>query len=365
MVRAVNAFTWLLVLSGLLGSCNNTQEKIQPKLGQITQSVYSSVIIQPDSLYTVYAAINGILERNLAEEGDTVARGDKLLQVVNTAPQLNAENARLSLQLAQDNYSGSSAVLSTLEEEIRAAELTLANDSVFYYRQKNLWNNQIGSKAEYDALKLRYELSENKLRRIKENYFRIENELKVQLTQAKNNYNAALAGSKDFTVQSKINGKVYALYKNPGEVVNTQQALALVGSASDFIIEMLVDEVDIVKVRKGQQVIVSLDAYKEQLFTARVTKIYPKKDQRNQTFVIEGLFNEPPKVLYPGLAGEASILISKKKEAVIIPKEYLVSGNQVQTQEGLVEVKIGLQSLDSVEVLSGINGDTWIYKPEQ
>ena len=48
--------------------------------------------------------------------------------------------------------------------------------------------------------------------------------------------------TKDFAVKSKINGKVYALYKEPGEIVTTMEPLASIGSATNFIIEMLVDE---------------------------------------------------------------------------------------------------------------------------
>ena len=39
------------------------------------------------------------------------------------------------------------------------------------------------------------------------------------------------------------------------------EPLASIGSATDFVIEMLVDEVDIVKISKDQKVIITLDAY--------------------------------------------------------------------------------------------------------
>ncbi len=348
----------------ILVSCNNNEEKIQPTITEITESVYSSITIQPDSLYQVHAIVNGILDKNLVEEGDTVAKETPLIQIINNSPKLNAENAKLSYELAQKNYKGSAAVLSSIDEEIKAAALKITNDSINYYRQKNLWDQQIGSRVAYDTKKLAYELSTNSLDLLKNKYDRTKEELETQLKQARNNYTTSIITTKDFTINSKINGKVYALYKNPGEIVSTVEPLASVGSAMVFVIEMLVDEVDIVKIKKGQKAIITLDAYNSQVFTAKVSKIYPKKDERNQTFMVEALFDKAPEVLYPGLSGEANIIIAHKKEVLTIPKQYLIEDSKVKTDNGIVDIVIGLQSMDTVEILSGISEQTWIYKPK-
>ncbi|MEW7289937.1 efflux RND transporter periplasmic adaptor subunit [Aquimarina sp. 2304DJ70-9] len=345
-------------------SCSNNQQKILPAITDITESVYSSVTIQPDSLYQVYAAVNGILDENLVEEGDIIKKEKPILQIINSNPKLNTENAKLSLDLAEKNYTGSAAILSSIEEEIKAATLKMTNDSINYCRQKNLWDQQIGSKVEYDTKKLAFELSANAMDLLKNKYDRTKEELQTQLKQAENNYKTSLITTKDFTVNSKINGKIYALYKNPGEIVNTMEPLAAIGSATVFVIEMLVDEVDIVQLKKGQKAIITLDAYNGEVFTARVNKIYPKKDERNQTFMVEALFDQSPKVLYPGLSGEANIMIDNKKKVLTIPKQYLIDDNKVKTDNGIVTIVIGLQSMDTVEVVSGITKETWIYKPD-
>jgi HlyD family secretion protein len=48
-------------------------------------------------------------------------------------------------------------------------------------------------------------------------------------------------------------------------------------------------------------------------------------------------------------------------KALIIPKKYLTAEKQVKTDVGLETVKTGLQTLDSIEILSGINAETAIY----
>ena len=345
-------------------SCSERQEKINPIRRDLTESVYSSVTIQPDSLYQVYASVAGILDMNLVEEGDLVTKNKPIIQIINNTPKLNAQNAKLSLELARENYNGSAAILSGIGDEIIAATLQFKNDSLNYFRQKNIWYQNIGSKVEYDTKRLKYQLSSNNLNLLESKYNRTKNKLKTALKQAENNYKTSLITTKDFTVTSMINGKVYSLNKNQGEIISTMEPLASIGSATDFIIQMLVDEVDIVKISKNQKAIISLDAYKEEVFTGKVSKIYPKKDERNQTFLVEALFDKAPKILYPGLSGEANVIIANKKDVLTIPKEYLIEGNKVKTDDGEVVIETGLQNMDFVEVLSGITDKINIYKPD-
>ncbi|WP_411030500.1 efflux RND transporter periplasmic adaptor subunit [Spongiimicrobium sp. 3-5] len=364
-IKALKFIALSIIVALLLGSCNTNEERILPTKTKITESVYSSVTVQPDSLYKVYAIVAGILEKNLVEEGDTVRRHDPIIQIVNATPKLNTENAKLQLQLAKENYSGKATLLSELKEQLSTAKLQLQNDSVNYYRQKNLWDQQIGSKVEYDNRKLAYELSQNNSILLKNKYQRTKNELETTLKQAENNYKTSLITTKDYSVESKINGTVYDLYKNTGEIVNTLEPLASVGSTNSFVIELLVDEVDIVKLRIGQKAIITLDAYKSDLFEATLSKIYPSKDERSQTFKVEALFDKAPDMLYPGLAGEGNIIVAKKNNALTIPNEYLIDKNKVLTDKGIVEVVTGLSNMDVVEIISGLDPDTYIQKPKE
>ncbi|MDY2587923.1 efflux RND transporter periplasmic adaptor subunit [Winogradskyella aquimaris] len=355
---------WLLLVLIVSNSCQNKREAIQPEYRELTESVYASVIVQPDSLYQVYAIVSGILDKNLIEEGDPVVKGQNIIQVINNTPKLNTENAKLQLQLAQENYSGRAAILNSIEDEILSATLKYKNDSTTFFRQKNLWNQQIGSKAEYDAKKLNYELSKNNLQLIRSRYQRTQSELLTALKQAKNNLATTQIASEDFTISSKINGNVYALYKEPGEIVNTMEPLATLGSKNRFIIEMLVDEVDIVKVNVNQLVIITLDAYGDQVFKGRVYRILPKKDEQNQTFTVEALFDHQPTKLYPGLSGEANIIIAKKDSVLTLPISY-VRNNQVETESGIKDVETGMQNMEFVEIISGINANTKVYEPDE
>lgn len=354
----------LLTTILLMWSCADKNDRIQPSYSQIVESVYASVKVQPDSLYRAFALVSGMVEANLVEEGQEVSPDQALVKLINTNPQLQAETARLNYELAKEQYEGQSALLRSIAQEIETSRLQLVNDSVNYCRQRNLWDQGIGSKVEYDTRKLAYERSVNTVDLLEDKYAQTRAELQTKLQVADNAYKSSLKSSNDFTVRSMISGKVYALYSEKGEVVHPQQPLALIGSATDFVLEMLIDEVDIVRIAHNQEVVVTLDAYPDQLFRAYVTKVYPTKDERNQTFVVEARFVLSPEVLYPGLAGEGNVVIGRRDSVLTIPRTYLMEGNMVRTEEGMVEVSTGLINMEQVEIISGVGPQTTLLKPE-
>lgn len=365
LLNADKAAVLLAPVLMFLAGCGEKQETITPQLQDITESVYASVTVQPDSMYLAHAAVTGILERNLVEEGQLVADGAVLLRVTDRSPELTTENARLQMELAIANYEGENSVLKDLAAQIRTAELTFEDDSLNYRRQEKLWAQQIGSQAAFEARQLAYERSGNQLAQLRSEYRRVQNELRTKMDQARNAYESSRANSEEFTLRSTIDGKVYALYKEPGEVVMPNEPLAMIGSRDTFVAELLVDEVDVVRVKTGQIALISLDAYGDQVFKAVVDKIYPQKDQRNQTFKVEARFSEPPETLYPGLSGEANIVIARREGVLTIPRSYLVGKDSVLTPEGLQKVTTGLHTLERVEITSGLEPGSQLLNPNQ
>ena len=75
MSLKTKAFLYIIPFTLIvLFSCGSNNDKIQPSVTSISESVYSSVTVQPDSLYQVFAAVSGILDKNLVEEGDSVQK---------------------------------------------------------------------------------------------------------------------------------------------------------------------------------------------------------------------------------------------------------------------------------------------------
>lgn len=347
----------------MFAACSETTESILPVNTSLTESVYSSVIVEPDSFYKVYAATRGIVDEVFVKEGALVQKGERLLSIVNDNSKLQSENAQLEVDLAGLNYNGRSNLIKDLRNELQLAELKLKNDSINFERQQRLWKQQIGSQNDFEQRQLVYQTARNKVKALKSELARKEDELKIMLQKSKNNYSNRLNQQADFEVRSRISGKVYELLKEEGESVNEQEPIAFVGSSRHFLLKMQVDEVDIVQVQRGQLIYVTLDAYKDQVFKAEVKQVIPKMNQETQTFWVEGIFVNPPEVLYSGLRGEANIVIAQKENAISIPLDYLYNEDQVITKEETLKVTLGLKSLERVEIVAGLDSNTFIIKP--
>lgn len=363
-MKCSKSFSICVLLLLVLSACSEERESYQVVTEDIVESVYSSVVVDPAEMYKVNSTVSGYIAEIYFEAGDSIHAGDILFQIRDVPGDKTASNAQLAYQVAQKNYLGDQSVLDDLKLEMDNARLKCRNDSINYQRNLALFKEAVISKWELEQSELLYTNAKNTVSTLSNRYKRLERELKLSLEQARNNYQSTVSRSNDALITSLIDGVVYDISKEPGELVLLQESVGIIGSGKDFVLKMLIDEVDITRVKPGQKIIVSLEAYKNEIFEAEVTRISPKMDARTQTFEIEGKFTKAPKVLYMGLTGEGNIISSKRENVRVIPLEYLIDGEMVETEQGRVKVKVGVKSLSHAEILSGLKKGDVIYKPE-
>jgi multidrug efflux pump subunit AcrA (membrane-fusion protein) len=136
------------------------------------------------------------------------------------------------------------------------------------------------------------------------------------------------------------------------------------GSANHFKLELEIDEYDIVKIKNGQLILVSLDSYKGKVFEAMVHKINPIMNERTKTFMVEAFFSKQPDILFPNLTIEANIVISTKKNTLTLPRNLVSDDGFVTKENGeKVAVKTGLKDYNKIEILSGISANDELIVP--
>lgn len=345
-------------------SCRDGSEKIKPVIQDITEAVYASGNVKAKDEYKVYATVTGLIGQIFVSKGDLVKKGQPLFVISNDNPELNAENARLAYELAKENYQGSSAKLEELRLQVQTAKEKYLNDSMQFFRQKNLWDQKIGTQNDLDQRKLAFDMSRNNYLSVVSRLEQARIQLKNELDRAYNNFLMTSNTKRDYTINSEMDGRVYDLYREKGELAGPQQPVALIGRAGDFIIELLVDEYDIARLRLGQQVIVTMDSYKGQAFEAAITRIHPLMNERTRSFTVEAVFTRGPEILYPNLSVEANIVIQTKQNALTIPLSYLVDDNSVLVDDNKKKkVETGIRDLQRVEITSGLDTAGYIYKP--
>jgi HlyD family secretion protein len=352
----------LLVLIAV--GCGRKHETLRPSVGPITESVYASGIVKAAGQYQVYPTVTGTVMALLVDEGDTVKAGTPLVRIDDRTAGAGARISEAQLRLLERNAAENGPVLTQLREALQQARDRFTLDSTNHARQKALWAQQIGSRSELDQRELAYTTSKASLVRAEKALAENRERLRTELEVARNNAVISNAGSDDRMPRSLIDGVVYDLMVEPGELATPQKPIAVVGSAADLYLELEVDEYDIRLVEPGQKAFITLDSYDGAAFEAEVTRIIPLMDQRSRTFKVEARFTQRPPRLYPNLTAEANIVLRTKENALTIPAAYLLPGDQVLVgPEERVAVRTGARDLEKVEILDGITADTELYKP--
>ena len=343
-------------------ACKEKGQRIRPSLGPISESVYASGIIKSEEQYEAYAPVSGIIDSIYVTEGDAVKKGSNILSISSRVPRLNEENAR---QLAA--YTDITANEDKIKEAKLLVDLSknkMKNDSLMYFRQKNLWQQQIGSKTELEQKELAYQNAKVAYFSAFVKYKDLKRQLNFEASQSKRSLLISGSLTSDYLLKSDLNGMVFSINREKGEIVNAQTPLAVIGRPEKFILEMQVDEYDINKIEAGLLVEITLDSYKGKVFEARVTKINPLMNQRSRSFLVEAEFIKKPPRLYPNISFEANIVIATKANALLIPRNYILNDSLVLTSEGKKTlVKTGLRDYRKIEILSGITAQDELIPP--
>lgn len=343
--------------------CKSKKETLTPDIKSITESVYASGYIKSMSQYEVFGVANGVIEKVFVTEGMRVKKGDPVFQLNKNNSALATENARLA-SIASD-YAANADKLRDAEKAIELAQKQLSNDSLLFQRQKNLWEKKIGTQIALEQKELSYENAKVTLASARTNYQNLKRQIKLASEQAKNNLESAKIVEDDFIIRSEVDGVIYRINKVKGEVLNGTEPAAIIGT-EEFVIELNIDEFDIVKIKKGQQVFIRMDSYKSEVFEAKIIAVDPMMNARTRSFQAEALFTKKPAELFPNLTVEANILIHTKNEVLTIPRNYLVNDSMVRIKGGaLQKVEIGLMDYTLVEIISGIDTSTQLEFPEE
>jgi len=355
MHKSIIQFRNILLLGFIfLFACGKKQESIHPTVETITSSVYASGTVKSMGQYEVYSKVNGIVEKLLVNEGAEVKKGQAIIALSNKAQVLNFENAKLmaSYSSAESNKEK----LNQAQNELAVAKLKMENDGSLFERQKKLWDNQIGTKNDLDQRELAYKNSTTQYNGSKLKLNDLQKQIDFQSKQSSKTAAISSTTLNDFIISSEINGKVFSINKEVGEMVTSQMPVAIIGDAKTFYVELQVDEYDIAKIKKGQKVMISMDSYKGKAFDAIIDKIYPIMNAKSKSFKVDAILTTQPENLFPNLSAQANIIIEIKEKAMTIPRTYLIDNEYIYlSNKEKRKVKVGLIDYEKVEILSGIN----------
>lgn len=345
-----------LTLVLLFVSCGKNEE-VRPIRQDIQELVFASGQLEWDDSYNVIAQTDGVLGKVVFEVGQPVTKGMIIASIDNKVNEVNAESAQEQLVISNQNVTANAPALLQLEQNIQFAQSKYLQDKKQAERYERLQQNNIGSKVEYENAQLAAKNSLANLKALQKQYDVLKQQAQQQLiaSRAQLKSNKVLQGYNSVVVAES--GTVVKKFKNQGDYVKKGDVIATIGNQQKVEAVLNVDENSIGKVKLGQTVYVKLNTEKSKVYNGKVTEILSAFDVQSQSFICKVTFNEPLAQSLFGTQLEANILVAEKKNALLIPRNYMGFGNKVNVKgkDENVILKIGIISTDYVEVLDGLS----------
>lgn len=355
---------WLYSVVGatMFLSCRQ-QESTTPVRKNIKEAVFASGHIEQENQYTVSATVEGIIMSVLAKEGSSVTKGEVIATVKSDVPGKQLEDARLVYNNATSSATANAPQLQQIKAQINQAQKQLELDKENYKRYQDLFAKKSVSQLDFEKAELQYHASQNNLLALQKNYKEAEDALKLNEQRSLVQVNIQKSVLSDYRFTTTLSGTVISVFKKQGELIRRGEAIAEIGSGA-YIIKLFVSEDDIAKVNPGQAVAVNINTFPNTVFQAKVTKIYPAFDEKEQSYVLEARFEQLPGKMFSGTQLQANIEAGIRKNVLVIPTSYLLNESYVKLENGeKIKIVTGSMNSDWTEVVSGITEKDVVVKP--
>jgi len=282
----------IIILDGLQSDVSAVSvETEQVSRGQVVQKVNATGDIQPAVEVDISPKVGGEIMEMAVSEGDSVVRGQFLVQLDQEQYQASVERAQSSLKSAQ-------------------AQLKLAQSEL--KRIQGLYEKGLSSEAELEQAEASVEQAE------------------ASLSQQR----ASLASAQDDLSKTRltapITGIVTNLEKEVGEIAMgsdfQSDVVMTISDLSTMEVVVEVDESDVVDVSLGDSVEVEVTAIPDTVFTGRVTEIAHSAvvsgagtQQQVVNFEVTITLDDRIPQFRPGMTADVAIVTDIENNAIMVP----------------------------------------------
>ena len=322
-----------------------------------------------DEQAEVSAEASGRIVDTPVERGTRVAEGTVLARISGTeaSAQLQEAEANAAQIAARLGLAPEDSFEPTGVPDVMNARAALELAEAEFARMKSLLEQKVVSQSEYDQRRTQVEAARQQYR-IAENSAQ-QSYRSLQAARAR----VALArkAMADTTVRAPFAGLVAERLVSAGDYVTKGTRVATIVRIDPMRVELTVPEQSVALVGVGQAVRLTVDAYPNEVFEARVRFVSPalRKDQRALT--VEAIAPNPGGRLKPGLFATASIQQPAGPAALLLPaaavetvsgtsRVYVVKNDQIEERIVTTGERVG----DRIEITSGVHkGDVVAAEP--
>ena len=351
-------FIIITLLSVLLFSCSK-EKGVNPIVQDIKELVFASGTLEWENSYKLTAQTDGVLTNVDFEIGNAVTKGKVLAKIENNSNLVNTQIAKEQLSINIENLSSNSPALQQVQQNIAFATTKYQQDKLQAERYERLYHTQSVAKAEYENYKLAAENALTNLNVLKKNYAQLQQQAKQSYIATKGQLKNNEIAQQYNNVVVPQNGTVIEKLKTNGDFVKKGDVIETIEDEKLIKDVIMVDETTIGKIKIGQPAYVKLNTDDSKIYNAKISEILAAFDQKSQSFICKAIFDEPISTTFYGTQLEANIFTREKKNALLIPRNLMDFGNEVNVKgkDKYVTIKTGIISSEYVEVLAGITKD--------
>lgn len=361
---------------------NQRRGGVSVRAEKVARQEIASVIstngkIEPVNSFEAHAPAPAIVKSVRVAEGDHVKPGQLLVQLDDADARVQSARALAQLRSAEAalqavKSGGTQEEVLTTKADLSKAQAESQEAQRNLQAIQKLRQNGAASPAEVDAAQDRVKKADADVQLLQSKltgrYSSPEiAKVEAAAVEARASYAAAQDLLKHSNVAAPFAGTVYQLPVKPGAYVNGGELLVQIADLTKVRVRAFVDEPDIGRLAKGQEVQISWDAIPGRTWDGSLTRVptaVSMVGSRTVGEITSEVANADRKLL-PNVNVNVSIVIARHDNALTVAREavhdadgkryvYQVADDKIEARE----VETGLSSLTRVEIVKGISDGT-------
>lgn len=297
------------------------------KRAQFDDFVRLSGSVLPISTVHISPEEGGIVMERVAEEGQTVKKGDVIIRLSNSSLDLQILNAEAELAEKQNILRNTQISMEqdrlTNRNEKLQLDLDVQRKHRLFQQQERLYKDRLTSKEKYLEAKEDYELSQKKQRLIgqrlkQDSIYRLSQvgQMEDNLENMQRNVVLIRQRKEHLNVCSPIDGELGLLDAELGQSIASGTSIGQINDLSDYKVMAQIDEHYIDRVHVGLEATLERNG---KTYRLRVRKVYPEvKDGRFRTDFV--FTNTRPDNIRAGQTYYLNLQLGQSTQAILIPR---------------------------------------------
>jgi HlyD family secretion protein len=344
---------------------------VQVVSGPIARHLQFSARVTAQSSVEVGATITGRVEAVAVREGDEIKAGDVLVRLEDAEARAAWAQAQAGLQQAQAAVAGAQGTRRQAADaavaQARAQQITAQAER---QRTADLVARGFLSPSRGDEAERALAVADAQLSAAQAQQAALADagseraQAGAQLAAAQAALAAAQARLTQTLIRAPADARVLQRLAEPGQIVQPGRALLRLALSGPVELLAQVDERYLHELQPGQPATAVADAYAQQPFAARLSRMAPRVDAQRGAIELRFAPVSPPDFLREDMTLTLAVETARRDRAQVVPLAALRADNMVWTvREGRVQavrVTTGLRSDTAVEVLEGLAEGDWV-----